>query len=127
MAQSYVLPYISKYTRPFWDGLLQDRLLAQECARCTTKFFPARSRCPTCLSKEWKWIELSGEGTLYSWSQVQFLPPKPYVMGVVELKEGIGRSIARISGSHENLTIGQRVRANFVKFKDLKLLEWSPY
>jgi uncharacterized OB-fold protein len=127
MAQSYVLPYISKYTRPFWDGLLQDKLLAQECTRCTTQFFPARSRCPNCLSKDYKWIELSGEGTLYSWSQVLFLPPKPYVMGVVELKEHIGRSVARINVAPENLAIDQRVRANFVKFKDSKLLEWIPY
>ena len=127
MAQSYVLPYISKYTRPFWDGLLQDKLIAQECARCTTQYFPARSRCPTCLSKDYKWIELSGEGTLYSWSHVLFIPPEHYYMGVVELKEGIGRSVARISSTSENLTIGQRVKANYVKFKDLKLLEWRPY
>ncbi|MHA1132242.1 MAG: Zn-ribbon domain-containing OB-fold protein [Candidatus Helarchaeota archaeon] len=127
MAQLYFLPYISEHTRSFWNGLIQNKLLAQECNQCNEQFFPARSRCPNCLSKDYRWFKLSGKGTLYSWSEVLFLPPEPYLMGVVELREGIGRSIGRISGDSKDLTINQRVKASFVQFKGIKVLEWIPY
>ena len=126
MVQLYVKPYISKYTRPYWEGLQQKKLLAQECSQCGFQFFPARSRCPSCLSKDYKWIELSGEGTLYSWSDVFFLPTRPYVIGVVELKEGIGRSIARIDALPTDLKIGLQLKVKFIEFEDLSMLEWVP-
>ena len=123
MTQAYVKPYISKYTRPYWEGLQQKKLLAQECNQCKSQFFPARSRCPSCLSNDYKWIELSGKGTLYSWSEIHFGPP--YILGIVELKEGIGRSIARINAKSGDLEIGQPMQANFIEFDDLTLLEWK--
>ena len=126
MSQTYVKPYISKYNRPFWEGLKQNKLLAQQCNQCGFKFFPARSRCPSCLSEDYKWFELSGKGTLYSWSEVFFNPSQPYVMGVVELEEGIGRSITRIAANPADLRIEQPVEATFVEFEELKILKWVP-
>ncbi len=125
MAQIYVKPYISKHNRPYWEGLKNKKLLAQECNRCKTQFFPSRSRCPFCLSNEYQWIQLKGTGILYSWSEV-FFPPGSYLIGVIELEEGIGRSIARIRANPNDLKINQQVKASFIKFEDFDFLEWIP-
>jgi hypothetical protein len=59
--------------------------------------------CPFCRATETGWIEASGHGTLYSWVvathavHASVVDQVPYVVGLVELEEGV-RVVANIDG-----------------------------
>jgi len=122
----YLQPFKSKYIHKFWEGLNQEELFAPKCKKCGEKFFPPRAHCPKCLSKEFEWFKLSGEGTLYSWTSVEHTNSPPYILGIIELNERIGRSIARISGKETNLKIGMKMKIKYIQVKDQKYINWSP-
>jgi hypothetical protein len=93
-------------------------------------FFPPRARCPKCLSKELGWVELSGRGELYSWSEIH-MPPlaleETYVLGIIDLEERVGRIITRIDAKPEELKIGMKMKINYVDVKeDLTLCTFKP-
>jgi len=95
---------------PFWEGLKAEKFLAPRCRDCGEIFFPPRSHCPKCLGDVFTWEALSGKGYLYSWTELFFAQPEfdiPFLLGLVDLAEGIGRIAARISGATpEELSIG---------------------
>lgn len=115
----------SDETKEFWDGLRRRKLLAPKCRRCDEVFFPPRSHCPCCLSREKDWVELSGEGTLYSWTEIK-IGDEPLVLGVVELAEGIGRMVSKINAEPEDLTIGMALRIAYEDANALTLFVWMP-
>lgn len=86
-------------TKGFWEGLRRRQLLARKCYDCGETFFPPRSHCPRCLGSELGWVELSGRGTLHSWTEVQVAGPDfdtPFWLGLVDLSEGVGRIASRL-------------------------------
>ena len=108
-------------TAKFWDGLKDNKFLTTKCKDCSELFFPPRALCPECLSMNLEWVELSGEGKLYSWSYVNDYKlryfSRPYVIGIVELKEGIGRIITKIDAKKDELKIGMPVKLKFIKYE----------
>lgn len=100
--------------RPFWEGLRQGRFLAPRCLTCGELFFPPRPFCPECLGEKLEWQELSGWGTLHSWTELHYARPEfstPFLLGLIDLEEGVGRIVARIEGaSGLELQIGQPVK-----------------
>lgn len=86
-------------TLGFWEGLKQRRFLTTRCTHCGEVFFPPRSHCPRCLGRDLAWVPLSGRGTLLSWTEVHIPGPDfdtPFLMGVVDLDEGLGRVVSRL-------------------------------
>lgn len=112
--------------RPYWEGLQQETLLAQRCESCNERFYPPQAHCPVCLSKDYRWFELSGKGTLYSWTEVHFRPSPTHVIGIIDLEEKIGRSIAKIEAKADLLKIGVPMNAVFLKTDDVTVLAWKP-
>jgi hypothetical protein len=96
--------------RKFWEGMRTGKFLVPRCEACGEVFFPPRSHCPECLGDGFTWEELSGKGFLYSWTELSFVPPEfdaPLLLGLVDLAEGVGRILARISGvTADGLYIG---------------------
>jgi len=96
--------------RKFWEGLQVGKFLAPRCENCGELFFPPRSHCPECLGDGFAWEELSGRGFLYSWTELSFALPEfdtPFLLGLVDLAEGVGRVTAKISGeTADKLFIG---------------------
>ncbi|NPV92136.1 MAG: Zn-ribbon domain-containing OB-fold protein [Firmicutes bacterium] len=96
--------------RVFWEGLRDGRLMAPKCRACGEEFFPPRPICPECLGDALDWRQLSGRGTLASWTEMYFARPEfdtPFFLGLIDLEEGIGRILARIEGVVEkDLVIG---------------------
>lgn len=82
-------------------GHLRDgRLMASRCRRCGTVAFPPRADCHACMSGDFEFVEVSGRGTLTTWTRIVAAPTgfedaAPYVVGVVDLAEG-GRALAWI-------------------------------
>lgn len=98
----------------FDEQLREGRLCASRCKGCGRTCFPPRADCPACLSGEWEWIELSGNGTLYSFTAIHSAPAgftAPYVIGIVDLAEG-GRLLASFAQGtlEEDVRVGMRVR-----------------
>jgi uncharacterized OB-fold protein len=127
---NFLYPNITVYAKEYWEGLKKRKLKAQKCSKCGEVFFPPRARCPKCLSKELGWVELSGRGKLYSWSEIH-VPPlafeKPYVLGIIDLEERVGRIITRIDAKPEELKIGMKMKINYVDVeKDLTLCTFKP-
>lgn len=101
-------------TKRFWEGLRRRQFWARRCRDCDETFFPPRSHCPHCLGNNLEWVELSDRGTLHSWTEVNIAGPRfdtPYLLGLVDLSEGIGRIAAKIVGAESHqLKIGMPVR-----------------
>jgi uncharacterized OB-fold protein len=85
---------ISDFARHLKNG----RLMASRCRGCGHLSYPPRADCPHCLSGEFAYEEISGEGTLLTYTRIDAAPAgfeelAPYVLGVVDLKE-TGRLLA---------------------------------
>jgi uncharacterized OB-fold protein len=84
-------PAVSRETLPWWQAAAEHRLVVQTCADCALPRHPPGPVCPRCGACEHRWQELSGEGTVYSYTIVHqgFLPALadhvPYVVAVLEL------------------------------------------
>jgi len=106
----------------FAERLREGRLCASKCSVCGTLRFPPVADCPSCLSARFEWVELSGRGTLYSFTAIHSAPSgfehlAPYVIGVVELEEA-GRLMApfeRGTGESE-LTVGAPVSVMITRY-----------
>jgi len=109
----------SPSAREFWRGLSEERFLAPRCKVCEATFFPPRPRCPECVGEDLEWTELSGRGTLHSWTEVHIASPEfetPFLLGLVDLEDGIGRFAAKIMDARaQQLEIGMPVRISYVK------------
>ncbi len=78
-------------TQQFWDAAKEDRLVCQQCSECETFRMPPSPFCFACRSRQHRFVELPGTGTIYTFTVVRHpLHPDladacPYVSGVVEL------------------------------------------
>lgn len=109
----------SPSAKAFWQGLAEERLLAQSCRQCETRFFPARPLCPDCLSGDLESFRLSGRGSLHSWTKVHRAGPEiptPFLLGLIDLEEGLGRLTAVIvDAAEERLEIGMPVHLAYLR------------
>ncbi len=67
-------------------------LLGSECQDCGMVSFPQKRVCPNCFDGELKEVPLSKKGKLHTYALSIMGPPgieKPYVMGFIDLPEGI--------------------------------------
>lgn len=69
------------------------RLEGTRCPACARIYFPPRSVCPSCRARDLEPLELSGNGTLYSFSRMTQSPRGfanlgPYTVGMIRLDEG---------------------------------------
>ncbi len=78
-------------------------LLGSRCTACGSVLFPRADACTYCATEDPEPVELSRQGTLWSWTAVTAAPPGyqgevPFGVGVVELPEGV-RVITRLTES----------------------------
>jgi len=114
-------PFILEYTRFWWDGVAEGRLLIQRCADCGTLRHPPAPSCAACQSLRWDAIESAGIGTVYSFV-VSHHPEAPgfeypLVVLLVELDEGI-RLVAGTDLRRDEVAIGDRVRVDWLRDED---------
>lgn len=96
-------PVPDPHTRPFWDAARERRLAIQFCPGCSTYQHPPGFVCRSCQSRELEFRDVSGRGTLYSFtvSEQSFVPGfeelLPLPIGLVQLDErGIVRLMTNI-------------------------------
>ena len=93
-------PAADALTRPFFDHCRDHRLTVQRCAACGAFRHPPRAICPVCHATEAAWHEVSGRGSVFTFTVVhQALHPAlrdqvPYVVVVVSLEGAEGVLLA---------------------------------
>ena len=83
-----------RYTRPYWDGLREGRVMLPRCCRCGHLQFPMGPCCSECLHEEFRWERMSGRGQVWSYVVYHhafhpaFADRLPYNVATVLLDEG---------------------------------------
>jgi len=99
-------------SRPWTEAGGMVRLHGSKCARCGVVAFPPHPMCPSCGAERGQHVvELSGVGTLYTFSEIHIAPKgfaTPYAVGYVDLPEGV-RLFGQIDAKASELKIGQQV------------------
>ena len=127
MANRLDLPAVEDETRPYWEAAKQGRLLIKACNACGEVHHYPRPFCPTCWSEDVEWREVSGRGTIYTYSIVfrNDLPPfnewSTYVPAIVELEEGPRLMTNIVETDAGSLRVGMPVE---VRYRDLTD-EWA--
>jgi uncharacterized OB-fold protein len=116
------LPVPDHLSAPFWAAAQVGRLAIQRCGGCLRYQYPPGAYCHTCMSTELVYADVSGSGTLYSYTQVAsgarhpyFVERTPYLVGLVELVEQPGLLMYTNLGtaSLEDLFVGADVEVVF--------------
>jgi uncharacterized OB-fold protein len=99
----------------------EGKLCAAECSSCNELVLPPRLFCPSCNNKTSNWKELSGKGTLSSFSVIHIAGIKyaddvPYIVAIVKLDEGpsvCARLVDVDPLKPEEIHVGDAVQADF--------------
>ena len=85
-----------QWTQPFWDAATEHRLVCARCRNCGKFRLPPGPFCPRCQSQEIEWAELSGRGTVFTYTIVYhpvlpaLLDRVPYTVAAVHLEGAEG-------------------------------------
>jgi uncharacterized OB-fold protein len=114
-------PRITEFTRRFWDGLREGRLITTAGRRSGQAAFPPKPISPQDWDEEVDWIELSGKGKLYSHTTIHAAPAAfvhelPYRVCIVDLDENV-RLATRFVGENEP-RVGEPVEIVAVRYTD---------
>ncbi|MGB2693698.1 MAG: Zn-ribbon domain-containing OB-fold protein [Dehalococcoidia bacterium] len=127
------LPTPTAITKPFWEATKRHKLVLQRCAACQQYVFYPRPFCPACGSSDLAWTDVSGKGTVYSYTVARrptsraFEADVPYVIAIVELDEG-PRMLSNVVGcAPEDVRCGMAVVAEYEDASDeITLVKFRP-
>lgn len=111
-------PPVNEETRPFWDATAKGILHLPRCDDCSLVVFYPRSFCPGCRSRNLTWVDLSGRGSVYSYTVTRRIGGKwrahtPLVIAYVELEEGPRMLTNLVECDPETVSIGMPVEVVF--------------
>ncbi|MGI9614351.1 MAG: Zn-ribbon domain-containing OB-fold protein [Acidimicrobiales bacterium] len=119
-----ITPVPTPTSQPFWDALADGRVTIQRCQQCETWVYYPRARCSHCLSDSLEWTEVSGVGTVYTFT-VARQPTTPAfaevvdpIIAVVELDEGVRVTSSLEGVEPADVRVGMRVRPLFAPAED---------
>ena len=120
------VPHPDHLTQFFWDGLAQHRILILRCRSCGHYVHYPRPICDRCQATDLSPEQVSGRGTLYSYTVVAqafhpyFVDKLPYVLAVVELEEEPGLRLTTniVNCPESDLRVGLPVEASFAEVAD---------
>lgn len=124
MATEKPLPVIDNESRPFWEGCRAGKLMIQHCGDCGTWVFYPRALCTACHSDRLAWEQASGEGVIHTFTVAHrpagpaFSDDTPYVVALIDLKEGPRMTSNIVGTAPEDVRIGQAVRVVFEQVTD---------
>jgi uncharacterized OB-fold protein len=127
---SRATPEITDLTRPFWDAAREGRLAIQRCADCGRYNHPPRTACDACLSTNLAFADVSGRGSVWSFTVMHqksvagFEDAVPYLTALVELDEQpLLLLVSNLPGADPaTLKIGDRAHVVFEPLADGSML-----
>lgn len=108
--------------------LVQGRFRIQQCGACAGNVFYPRVACPHCGASDLRWVDASGQGTVYACSVVMGKPGTgtDYAIVLVDLEEGV-RMMGRVQEyPQDQVRIGMRVQARIVEQDGKPLVVFVP-
>ena len=126
------VPEPTPLTQPFWDGARKRKLMLQyDPSTRTYQFWPRECSVQT-GKRNLQWKETSGKGAVYA-STVTHVPAAgfedktPYIMGLIDLDEGVRIVCNLINVQPEDVEIGMRVKVAWEKLsKDITYFAFEP-
>ncbi len=100
-------------TQPYWDAAAEGKLLVKKCNSCGELHFYPRSICPFCFSDNTSWQQVSGQGTIYTYSVMRRGAPVPYAIAYVTLAEGPAMMTNIVDCDLNGIKVGQKVKVVF--------------
>jgi uncharacterized protein len=108
----------------FVDLLAEGKIDGTLCKKCGAKFFPPRSDCATCFSKDMDWFDMPKKGTLETFTTAYYAPfgfekDPPYTMAVVDFGDGL-KLFARVAKDIklEDVKVGMDVGVRTLSYED---------
>ena len=107
-------PMVDHHTLPWWQAAAEHRLTVQRCEQCGHGTLPPAPVCSACRSTELNLAEVSGRGTLYTYTEVHqavsMEQELPFVIAIIELDtEGVTtnpvRMMSNIVGSGPGFSV----------------------
>ncbi|TRW78853.1 acyl dehydratase [Mycolicibacterium sp. 018/SC-01/001] len=128
------MPVKTPTTAPFWDALAEHRVMIQYSPSSQTYVFYPRVRAPRTLADDLEWREISGMGTLYSYTIARrpvgphFADAVPQILAIVEWDEGPRFSTELADVEAADIQIGMRVRPIFCDYPErgVTMLRYAP-
>jgi len=128
------LPEPTPVSQPFWDGLRERRILVQYSPSSESYVFYPRTLAPGTLADDLEWREISGAGTLYTFTVATrpTAPPwadaVPQLLAVVEWDEGPRFSTELVDVDPADIRVGMRVEPVFCDVPEagITLLRYRP-
>jgi uncharacterized OB-fold protein len=116
----------------FYAFLDKKQLMACKCNACSSLILPPKPMCTKCLSTNLKWVELKGTGKLLSYTVIHVAPEQfqsmtPYIVGIVELDEGIRLPGMIFDAASDELKVGMRLKVDFSASETEKWPAWGRY
>ena len=118
------VPIMQPWTKAFWAGAKEGKLLVQHCRDCQANIFFPKKVCPECWSRNLTWIEAGGKAKVYSFTQMLdmvepvFWEDLPYVIAFVDLEEGIRMTTRIVNCRMEDICIGMDLEVVFQPLND---------
>ena len=103
-------------TKPFFDGAASGKLVIPQCVETKKYIWYPRGISPFTLGPvEWK--EVSGEGTVYTYSVMERASP-PYCIAYVTLAEGPKMMTNIVDIDPKDVKIGMKVKVKWIQTED---------
>jgi uncharacterized OB-fold protein len=107
----------------FWAFCQREKLCLQRCQQCGHTAWPVVEVCERCGREQLAWIEMSGRGTIASWSTFvrpyyRDVLPVPWDTILVELEEGPLFVSNPLGFTNDDIRVGMPVRVAFIDCED---------
>jgi len=109
--------------RVWRDREVKYRLLGTYCKSCGKSHYPPRIYCPHCGSKDLEFVKLPEEGKILYFTVIRAPPTDfeeyaPYIVALIELKNGTRLMAQIVDVRAEELKEGMEVEAVFRKYRE---------
>lgn len=126
-------PRKTAVSAPFWAGLDRAAVHIQRCRACQRYIFHPRDFCPRCGEREPEWRDVSGRGTVYSFTLAEvpvaadFAHLPPQIIAIVELEEDVRLATTLVGVDPDDVRIGMPVGPVFDRDeRGFTLLRFAP-
>jgi uncharacterized OB-fold protein len=122
--RSPIEPIISRQGEGHWAAAREGRLALQHCQDCGAYVFYPSFVCDQCLSTNLSWADVSGRGTVESFTTVyrafaeEFAGYVPYTVALIRLEEGVNLLSWLVNVAPEDARIGMPVEVLFEAVSD---------
>ena len=117
-------PMADHASLPWWQAAAEHRLVVQRCSDCAQLRLPPAPVCPRCRSDAAGWLQVSGRGTVYSYTFVHRAVAAgqelPFVIAVIELDgaEGLRMISNLVDTPADEIQIGLAVEVAWEDMSD---------